>query len=64
MSRPTEPEFLIQWRVWYQAGPPKCCHSCEHYDEAGRCEEFDMEPPESFASARDVCAQWQRAIPF
>lgn len=36
MSRPPEPEFLVQWREWMRAGPPKCCHTCEHYDQFGR----------------------------
>ena len=25
-TRPPEPEWLIQWREWIRAWPPKCCH--------------------------------------
>lgn len=64
MSRPTEPEFLIQWRVWYQAGPPKCCFTCDEYDDAGHCGKFETVPPEDFAKSVDVCAQWVKRIPF
>jgi hypothetical protein len=64
MSRPPEPEFLIQWRVWYQAGPPMCCHTCDNYDENGHCQQFDMQPPENFAATQDACNKWTLAVPF
>jgi hypothetical protein len=62
--RPQEPEFLIQWREWVQAGPPKCCHTCDYYDHHGKCFEFDMMPPEDFASTVDACDKWIQEIPF
>lgn len=63
-TRPPEPDFLIQWREWMRAGPPKCCHTCEHYDRSGRCLVFDMTPPEDFASTVDGCDKWEEECPF
>ena len=63
-TRPPEPEFLIQWREWMRAGPPKCCFTCDAYDESGHCLAFDMTPPEDFASTVDACEQWVEMIPF
>ena len=64
VKRPQEPEFLIQWREWDKAGPPKCCHTCEHYGVDGLCIEFFMTPPEEFAASIDACDKWERECPF
>ena len=63
-TRPPEPEFLIQWREWMRAGPPKCCHTCDNFNKSGHCLAFDMTPPEDFASTVDACEQWIMEIPF
>jgi hypothetical protein len=63
-TRPSEPEFLIQWREWDKAGPPKCCHTCEHYGVDGLCVEFFMTPPEDFAATVDGCDKWELELPF
>ena len=63
-TRPSEPEFLIQWREWDKAGPPKCCHTCEHYGVDGLCVEFFMTPPADFAAAVDGCDKWELELPF
>ena len=63
-TRPPEPEFLVQWREWMRAGPPKCCFTCDEYDESGHCRKFEMRPPEEFASSVDACDQWVEVIPF
>ena len=63
-TRPPEPEFLIQWSEWMRAGPPKCCHTCDHLNQSGHCLAFDMTPPEDFASTVDACEQWIMEIPF
>jgi hypothetical protein len=63
-TRPSEPEFLIQWREWDKAGPPKCCHTCEHYGVDGLCVEFFMTPPEEFAATVDGCDKWELELPF
>jgi hypothetical protein len=63
-ARPPEPEFLIQWREWDRAGPPKCCHTCEHYGVDGLCVEFFMRPPDDFAATPDACDQWIVELPF
>jgi hypothetical protein len=64
MHRPQEPEFIIQWREWLRAGPPKCCHTCEHYTVDGLCVEFFMTPPEDFAASIDTCDKWMREVTF
>jgi hypothetical protein len=64
MSRPKEPEFIIQWREWVRSGPPKCCWTCDNYDHDGKCFEFDMTPPADFAASVDTCDKWIREIPF
>ena len=55
---------MIQWREWDKAGPPKCCHTCEHYGVDGLCVEFFMTPPEEFVASIDACDKWEREIPF
>ena len=62
--RQPEPEFLIQWREWDKAGPPKCCHTCEHYGVDGLCVEFFMQPPPEFAGAVGECDKWELEVPF
>lgn len=64
MKRPPEPEFLVQWREWYEAGPPRCCHTCENYGNDGLCTEFFMTPPVEFAEAVGECPSWMMEIPF
>ncbi len=64
MSRPPEPEWLINWRELLRAWPPQCCHTCLHFDQSGRCLVFDMPPPEDFAGTVDACEQWVMEVPF
>ncbi len=60
----TEPQWLIDWRTEYEQGPPRCCHTCESY-ENGHCSYFDMDPPQEFADQRDNgCDQWLMEVPF
>jgi hypothetical protein len=47
-----------------RGGPPKCCHSCDHYDENGKCEKFDAEPPVEFLGTENACDVWFEVIPF
>jgi hypothetical protein len=63
-QRPPKPDFLIQYEEWVKAGPPKCCHNCESYDEKGHCMHFDMAPPAEFAATPDSCDQWIQEITF
>ena len=64
MSRPPEPEFLVKWREWDRAGPPRCCHTCENYGHDGLCTEFFMKPPAEFAEAVGECPKWMLEIQF
>ena len=63
-KRPPEPEYLIQWRKWHAVGMPKCCHTCDHFNQSGHCLAFDMRPPDDFAATPDACDQWIQEIPF
>ncbi len=64
MKRPPEPQHVIQWREWIKAGPPKCCHTCDHYSKDGHCFMLDARPPEEFAAAQDACGEWTEEVPF
>jgi hypothetical protein len=54
----------MQWRDWIKAGPPKCCHTCDHYSKDGHCFMLDARPPEEFAAAQDACGEWTEEVPF
>lgn len=58
--RHQEPQPVTEWRK----GPPKCCHTCEHYGVDGQCVVYFMEPPEDFASADGECKDWEVECPF
>jgi hypothetical protein len=62
--RHAEPQFLIDYREWMKVGPPKCCHTCEHYGVDGLCVEFFMKPPAEFANAVELCPSWEAECPF
>lgn len=62
--RPKRPENVIQWERSVQAAPPRCCHTCYHYNDAGECRVFDMRPPESFTVEVDQCEKWEQEVPF
>jgi hypothetical protein len=64
MGRSPKPEFLIEYERWLQAGPPRCCHTCEFYGTDGLCVTFFMEPPAEFAETINACAQWVQELPF
>ena len=64
MSRPKEPEYIVQWREWMRAGPPKCCHTCDNYSQEGYCYQYKMAPPPEFASSIGECKYWIQEIPF
>jgi hypothetical protein len=65
MSKKHEtPQFVKDYWAWMQAGPPKCCHTCGHYEPDGQCYKFHMEPPEQFAATPGECTSWKPEIPF
>lgn len=64
MSRHAEPDFVTDFKRWLAAGPPKCCHTCEHYGNDGQCVEFFMKPPAEFAAEVDACPKWEAECPF
>ena len=62
--RHQEPEALKRYREIVRQGPPKCCHTCDYYDQHGKCAKFNMEPPEDFAARDGACPEWVMDIPF
>jgi hypothetical protein len=62
MSRYKEPPEVVAWRR--RGEPPRCCHTCENYSEAGRCVKYDSTPPEDFAAQAGACPAWEHEIPF
>ena len=64
MARPPKPEFLVEYEQWTKAGPPQCCHTCDHYSGEGRCLEFNMVPPAEFVNSFGRCDKWSQELPF
>ncbi|MFN6301949.1 MAG: hypothetical protein ACK42H_07140 [Planctomycetota bacterium] len=62
--RHKEPEVVTLYKEWVKAGPPRCCHTCEHYGTDGLCIEYWMNPPEDFAASVNACDKWQQEVPF
>ena len=62
--RHSEPEVVLQWRRRFDEGPPKCCHTCDHYSREGECSKYDMQPPADFAASVGACPEWVEAVPF
>lgn len=64
MPRHTTPQILLEYYRWVDHGPPRICHTCEHYDLQGVCQLYQMEPPEDFAATQDACADYKPDVPF
>ena len=60
--RHEKPSIVVAWERGVLA--PKCCHTCENYDEQGVCQVYIEEPPAEFAATQDQCDQWKMMIPF
>lgn len=64
MPRQPKPDFLVQYEEWLRAGPPQCCHTCDHYSGEGICFAFEMEPPADFVNSVGQCESWSWEVPF
>ena len=64
MPRPPKPEFLVQYEEWISAGPPQCCHTCDHYGGNGQCFMFKIQPPAEFVNSQGQCESWSQEVPF
>jgi hypothetical protein len=62
--RPPKPDFLVQWEKWLAMGPPRCCHTCDHFGGQGECFEFKLIPPPEFVAMQDCCPVYSRECPF
>lgn len=59
-----KPAFLLEYEKLMADGPPKCCHTCDHYGGNGECLEFRLIPPPEFVNLRDSCPVYSRICPF
>lgn len=59
--RPEPPGFV---KDFYDARQPRCCHTCDFYDEDGFCQHFKERPPERFDQQQNLCEKWMQIIPF
>lgn len=62
--KPKPPQFLVDYLQNVRGGPPKCCASCDYYDENGKCEKFDAVPTDEFLVTEGRCVDWIEAVPF
>lgn len=43
---------------------PRCCLTCEWFNDQGVCELFNEKPPKEFTETLDACGKWARKAPF
>ena len=63
-TRPDPPPEVMQYKAWLEAGPPPCCHTCDHYDALGYCHAYEMRPPDEFTQQIGQCDMWMQEVPF
>ncbi len=60
-----KPYALLQWEEWAKLGRPRCCHTCEHFnDVTGWCSNFEHRPPDEFIQLIDSCPCHKPGVPF
>jgi hypothetical protein len=64
MPRHPEPQELADRIALIKKGPPRYCHTCDHYTPNGFCDIAGQEPPEEFARTPDACDDYFELIPF
>lgn len=64
MPRYDKPQILIDYERVLKFGPPRICHTCFSYDNAGTCDHWATIPPEAFACTNMACTDWNEDIPF
>jgi len=59
------PNKVLRYRELIEQGPPRFCHTCDHFDkESGYCAHFDATPPADFTATENACAHWAVEVPF
>lgn len=59
------PPAVLRYRELIDQGPPRLCHTCDHFDkEDGHCAHFNATPPADFTATENACDQWVIEIPF
>ncbi len=64
MTKPPEPQAVVLFRARKKEPVPRCCHTCDNYNEAGWCAMFDLKPPDEFTHAFNECPDWIEEVPF
>jgi len=64
MTRPEAPKEVELYWLWQKEGPPKCCHTCDHYLGNGTCDKHKMRPPDEFTQTIGACGDYECLIPF
>ena len=64
LMRTTPPKIVTDWQEAIRQPPPRCCHTCENYTEAGECKLFNLAPPAEFTQEVDQCESWVQEVPF
>lgn len=62
--KPPEPEAVVIYRARKKEPVPRCCHTCDNYNEAGWCAMFDLKPPNEFTHEFNKCPEWIEEVPF
>lgn len=62
--RHPRPQYIEQYYANFGRPPPECCHTCDYYNEDGKCSFYNMEPPADFAKTEGECPEWVELIPF
>lgn len=60
---PAPERVLIYWELM-KNGPPRVCHTCDHYLGNGTCHKHSLRPPDEFTTTEGVCNDWTCEIPF
>ena len=59
------PPAVLRYRELIEQGPPRFCHTRDHFDkESGYCAHFDATPPADFTATENACEQWIAEVPF
>jgi hypothetical protein len=64
MSKLPRPQFITDYYKLIINGPPKCCHSCDNYNDDGICTVYNVVPPENVLEILDICKEWREELPF
>ena len=60
-----EPQAVMTYRRMLKDPYPRCCHTCDHYQDSGECRRYHSAPPADFAATiPTLCEGWEEELPF